>query len=121
MNKKEIIEKIENLLFRTNGDFEKSYDLLSIVRLTENYMKSCLEEIVKEYNNLLTKVSWSCGITQGGAQGANVNSLNDVFKLCSKKLALAVASDRKKSYDQELFKKYKKEDLPRRKVVDEVF
>lgn len=39
MNKKEIIEKIENLLFQTNGNLEKACDLLSTVGLDEDNIK----------------------------------------------------------------------------------
>lgn len=53
----------------------------------------------------------SCGITAGSAQDANASSFNEVFKLGSKELALAMTSDLRKSYDQELFKKYKKEEM----------
>lgn len=111
IDKREIIKKIEGLLFQVNGDCEKACDLLSTVALTEDDIKNCLEGVIKEYNSLLEKISWSCGITAGGAQDANANSFNEVFKLGSKELALAIISDFRKSYDQELFKKYKKEEM----------
>lgn len=111
INKRETIKKIEGLLFQANGNLEKACDLLSTVELTEDDIKILLEEMIKEYHSLSEKISWSCGITAGGAQDANASSFNEVFKLGSKELALAMTSDFRKSYDQELFKKYKKEEM----------
>ncbi|WP_264707608.1 hypothetical protein [Wolbachia endosymbiont (group A) of Acrocera orbiculus] len=111
INTRETIKKIEGLLFQANGNLEKTCDLLSTVKLTEDDIKILLEEMIKEYHSLFEKISWSCGITAGGAQDANASSFNEVFKLGSKELALAMTSDLRKSYNQELFKKYKKEEM----------
>lgn len=109
MNTKEIITKVENLLYETKGDFEKACNLLSTVKLTQDDIKNCLMERIKEYNSLVEKISWSCGITMGGAHNANAESFNEVFKLGSKELALVIASG--KLFDKELFKKYRNEEM----------
>ncbi|WP_242049551.1 hypothetical protein [Wolbachia endosymbiont of Kradibia gibbosae] len=41
INKRETIKKIEGLLFQANGNLEKTCDLLSTVKLTEDDIKYC--------------------------------------------------------------------------------
>jgi len=83
MNRKDVISKLEELLFRAKGDFEKTHDLLQTVELSEKDIGGCLEEISKEYNTLLKEVSWVCGITVEGGKMANAKNFNDTFKLGS--------------------------------------
>ncbi|WP_423348626.1 hypothetical protein [Wolbachia sp. wLmal] len=55
INKRETIKKIEGLLFQANGNLEKTCDLLSTVKLTEDDIKILLEEMIKEYYSLFKR------------------------------------------------------------------